>query len=193
MKALLVDHFGEDVAFTHPRDKKKSQMFYLSTVQAEDVIETFRAKDAIQVCAKQLKSECQEFYFGLNNSFRYASDLQHGIEKLKSTDNLQHWNTFFDTMLPGRHSSVAIKRKCDVVFQIVFNLIHNSQRKTPLHTATCKSKNLIQIFNRLGLCISYDDLERVDMGITQEIINLEDLTEYQYQRISTHHRLFREQ
>ena len=28
------------------------------------------------------------------------------------------------------------------------------------------------MFNRLGLCISYDDLERVDIAITQEIICL---------------------
>ena len=28
------------------------------------------------------------------------------------------------------------------------------------------------MFNRLGSCISYDDLERVDIDITQEIINL---------------------
>ena len=28
------------------------------------------------------------------------------------------------------------------------------------------------MFNRLGLCISYDDLERVDIAITQEITNL---------------------
>ena len=30
----------------------------------------------------------------------------------------------------------------------------------------------IQIFNRLGLCISYDDLERVDMCQTQQLIDL---------------------
>ena len=37
---------------------------------------------------------------------------------------------------------------------------------------TCKSKNLIQIFNRLGLGISYDEVEWIDIGITQKIINL---------------------
>ena len=179
MKAILIDHFGEDLAFTYPGDKKKSQIFYLSRVQIEDVIETIRAKDPIELCAKKLRSECQEFYFGLDKSFRYASDLQYGMEKLESTDSLQHWNSFFDITFPTRRSSVAIKRKCEVVFQIAYNLIRNGQRKTPLHTVisqsiydTCKSKSLIQMFNRLGLCISYDDLERVDIAITQEIINL---------------------
>ena len=179
MKAILIDHFGEDLAFTYPGDKKKSQIFYLSRVQIEDVIETIRAKDPIALCAKKLRSECQEFYFGLDKSFRYASDLQYGMEKLESTDSLQHWNSFFDIMFPTRRSSVAMKRKCEVVFQIVFNLIHNGQRKTLLYTVisrsirdTCKSKSLIQMFNRLRLYISCDDPERVDISITQEIISL---------------------
>ena len=45
MKAILIDHFGDDLAFTYLRDKKKFQMFYLSRVQIEYVIETIRTKD----------------------------------------------------------------------------------------------------------------------------------------------------
>ena len=82
-------------------------------------------------------------------------------------------------MFPPRSSFVTIKRKCEVVFQIVYNLIHNGQRKTPLHKVISqsihdkyKSKSLIQMFNPLELWISYDDLERTDVAISQEIINL---------------------
>ena len=85
-------------------------MFYLSRVQIEDVIETIRA-DPIEMCAKKLRSECQEFYFGLDKNFRYASDLQNGMEKLESTDSLQHWNSFFGIMFPTRRSFVATKKK----------------------------------------------------------------------------------
>ena len=88
MKAILIYHFGEDLAFTYPRGKKKSQIFYLSRVEIEDGIETIRRKDSIEMYAKKLRSECQEFYFGLDKSFRYASDLQYGMEKLESTDSL---------------------------------------------------------------------------------------------------------
>ena len=94
---------------------------------------------------------------------------------------MQSWNTFFDALVPTRSSSESIRRKCDVIFQIIVNIINGSQCKTPLCTAvaqsihdTCKSKNLIQIFSRLGLSISYDDLERVDMCQTQQVINLAD-------------------
>ena len=179
MKILLINHFGDTLAFMYPQDKRKSQMFYLSTVQTKDVIETLRLNDPIEVCVKKLRSECKSYDFGLNQSFRYAIDLQLGMEKLQSYDSLQCWNKFFNALFPVHFSSESIRRKCDVIFQIVLNIINGGQRKTRLHTAiaqsihdTCKSKNLIKIFNRLGLCISYDDLERVDMCQTQQLINL---------------------
>ena len=179
MKTLLIHHFGDALAFMYPQDKRKSQMFYLSTVQTKDIIETLRLNDPIEVCAKKLRSECKSYDFGLNQNFRYASDLQLGMEKLQSYDSLQCWNKFCNALFPAHSSSESIRRKCDVIFQIVVNIINDGQHKTPLHTAiaqsihdTCKSKNLIQIFNRLGLCISYDDLERVDMCQTQQLIDL---------------------
>ena len=50
MKVIVIDHFGEDLAFTYPRDKR-SQMFHLSRVQIEVAIETIRAKDPVEMCA----------------------------------------------------------------------------------------------------------------------------------------------
>ena len=179
MKTLLINHFGDALAFMYPQDKRKSQMFYLSTAKTQDVIETLRLNDSIEVCVKKLRSECKSYDLGLNQSFRYASDLQLGMEKLQSYGTLQCWNKFFNALFPARSSSESIRRKCDLIFQTVANIINGGQRKTPLHTAiaqsihdTWKSKKLIQIFNCLGLCISYDDLERVDMCQTQQLINL---------------------
>ena len=160
MKTLLINHFGDVLAFIYPRDKQKSQMFYLSLIQTEDVIKTLRVNDPVEVCAKQLKSECKSFDFALDQSFQYASDLQLGMEKLQSNNSLQSWNKFFDALFPASSLSESIPRKCDVIIQIIFNIINIGQCKTPLHTAiaqsihdTCKSKNLIEIFNCLGLCM----------------------------------------
>ena len=150
MKTLLINHFGDVLAF----------MFYLSLIQTEDVIKTIHVNDPVEVCAKQLKSECKSFDFALDQSFQYASDLQLGMEKLQSNNSLQSWNKFFDALFPASSSSESIPRKCDVIIQIIFNIINIGQCKTPLHTAiaqsihdTCKSKNLIEIFNCLGLCM----------------------------------------
>ena len=61
MKAILNDHFREDLTFTYPRYKYKSQIFYLSRVQIEDAIEIICAKDPIEMYSKKLKSEYQQF------------------------------------------------------------------------------------------------------------------------------------
>ena len=106
----MIDHFGADLLFTYPRDKKKSQM-NLSRIQIEDVIGIICAKDPIEMCAKKVRSECQEFEVGPDKGFRYASDLQYTMEKLESTDSLQHWNSFLDIMFPTHYSTVAIKKK----------------------------------------------------------------------------------
>lgn len=78
-----------------------------------------------------------------------------------------------------RNKSASITKICDTIFHIVYYLIHNGQKKTPLHVSlcecvydTCRSKTLIQIKNRLGLCISYDAMERIDTGLAIRPIQL---------------------
>ena len=66
---LLINHFGEELAFTYLRDKKKSQLLYLSANKTENVIETIGTNDPIEKWAKHLKSQCQEFDFGLDHGF----------------------------------------------------------------------------------------------------------------------------
>ena len=65
------------------------------------------------------------------------------------------------------------------MFQMEFYLIHNGKRKTPLHVAlselihdSSRSKKVIQIMNRLGLCMSYDELERIDIGLEKRNIDM---------------------
>ena len=65
-----------------------------------------------------------------------------------------------------------------MIFQIICYIIHNGKQKTPFHISlteaihdTCRSKTLIQIMNRLGLCISYDEMEKIDTGLAQRTIN----------------------
>ena len=143
-------------------------------------METMCINDPVEVCVKKLKSECKTFDFGLNDSFRYVSDLEICMDKLHSAyKDMKSWNKFFDQFFPTRPTSEPITRKCDMIFQAVYNMVHGGQAKTPLHTAlaecihnTCKSKLLIQIFNRLGLCTSYNDVERIDMAHTKQLIDL---------------------
>ena len=56
-------------------------------------------------------------------------------------------------------------------------MLHNGRKKTPHHISLAqsihdktRSKQLIQIFNRMGICISYDEIERIDNGLTYRTI-----------------------
>ena len=68
--------------------------------------------------------------------------------------------------------------KYDNIFQIVFNLVQNGEKPTPMHVSlsesihdVCRSKKLIRIVNRMGLCMSYDEMLRLDIGLAQRTIN----------------------
>ena len=56
-------------------------------------------------------------------------------------------------------------------------MMHSGKKKAPLHIAMtdtihniCKSKKLMQIMNKLGLSMSYEEMERVDYALTHRII-----------------------
>ena len=55
---------------------------------------------------------------------------------------------------------------------MIFNMAQNGQKKTTMHVGLsetvhdiCRSKELIRIMNRMGLCWSYDEVERLDSGL----------------------------
>ena len=92
------------------------------------------------------------------------------------------WELFFNTLFDYRKKSVHIQRKCDNVFQIIFNIVHNGQKKTPMHVSLpetvhdiCRSKELIQILNRIGLCMSYNEVERLDNNLALRTIKKADI------------------
>ena len=65
---------------------------------------------------------------------------------------------------------------------MIFNMVHNGQKKTPVHVCLsetvhdiCCSKELIQIMSRMGLCRSYDEVERVDSTLAPPSIQPGDL------------------
>lgn len=55
--------------------------------------------------------------------------------------------------------------------------MHNGQRSAPLHVSLAgilhddsRSESVIDVLNKLGLCVSYDEILRVDIGINELII-----------------------
>ena len=177
VKQLLIGFYGEDICFTYPKDKSKPQMFFSSTICRADIVETLRFKNPITECAQNLRKECENYSFNLDDSNCNPRDVANSLNQY-SHDKPPMWEMFFNNLFPQRSRSENIIRKCDTIFQIVFNLVHNGRKNVPLHIGIsqsihdkCRSKQLIQIFNKLGLCISYDELERIDCSLANEIMD----------------------
>ena len=66
-----------------------------------------------------------------------------------------------------------------MIFQMLYTMLFQGCRKTPLQTLVaqviqdiCKSKQLITAFNHMYLCSSYEDMERIDIGLAKRLICL---------------------
>ena len=174
---MVIKHFGEEICFTYPKEKNKSQMFFSTKICSATLIETLRVSDPVKICAAKLRKECGDFDFLSENSYSDANDLQYSLNQYKE-NRPESWELFLNTLFPYRKKSIHIQRKCDNIFHIVFNLIHNGEKKTPMHVSisqtiheVCRSKELIQIFNRMGLCRSYDEVEKIDSALAQRTIS----------------------
>ena len=69
---------------------------------------------------------------------------------------------------------IHIQHKCDTIFRMIFNMVHNGQKKTPVHVClsetvhdACRSKEPVQLMNRVGLSRSYDKVKWVDSALAQ--------------------------
>ena len=124
-----------------------------------------------------MREECQNLDLGLTGSYCSADDIEISFNNL-TQNRPKGWEKIFNTLFPYRTQSVHIKCKSDMIFPVIYYIIHNGKQKTTFHISltgvihdTCRSKTFIQIMNRLGLCISYDEMEKIDTGLAQRTIN----------------------
>lgn len=178
LKKRLIETFGDEICFSYPKDKRKSQVFFSRHVQTTELVETIRSQDVIKDCARILKNECIEYEFSLEDSYKDANDVIASynifIKKRPAA-----WECFFNTMLPFRKTSESLQRKSDTIFQIMYSLIHNSTKTTPLQVFVAeaihdisRSKRLINIMNQLGVSTSYKEMLGIDNIAAKRIIEM---------------------
>lgn len=134
------------------------------------------SQDAIKLCAQVLKRECEEYSFELERTNKSAKELEECLEKFES-EQLSAWNEFFKELFPRRQESTQNQRKCNTIFQMIYNLLHNSNKVSPqsviiaetVHDLT-RSKKLVEMLNRLGMCINYKSLLDIDISTANRII-----------------------
>ena len=151
-------------------------MFSSSSIKAESVVDKLRSKDPVRECARLLKEECRRYDFELEGSYKTSEDLLSSYNNWMS-NRLSNWEKFFNELFPYYKQSDTIKRKCGTVFQIMYNLVHNASKVSPLSVwiaetihDIAKSKKLIEILHRLGICVHYKEVLQIDTGIAERII-----------------------
>ena len=174
---MLIDHYGDTICFTYPKDRRKSQMFYSINIRCAEVAESIRSTDVVKMCAEQLRDECRKYEFQLEETYNLAEDCDISYE-IFTKNRPQSWVKFFDILFPFRIQSNPIQRKCDTIFQIFHYSLHQGKKHNPFHVSLAellhndsRAKLVINILNKLGLCISYDELQRTDCSIMNRIIN----------------------
>ena len=128
---MLIDHFGDTICFTYPKDRRKSQMFYSTSIKST---ENIRSTDVIKLCAEQLREECKNYKFDLDETFNLAEDCDISYENF-TKNRPNSWVKFFDTLFPYRNQSYPLQRKCDTIFQIFHYVIHQGKTHNPFHVS----------------------------------------------------------
>ena len=183
MKTMLINHFETSISFMYPSSKRHSQMCYLTSVGPKDCIELLRTSNAIKECAESLRLECSSYDFQLESSYCNARDtfLSMNNYSMNVPKAFKHFFEYF--FGKKRMSSQSMQLQSSVVFQILCFILNH--KKTPLHVAfaqaihtICKSRKLIGLFNKFGLCICYGSLCRLDTGLAKRAINMSEASSH---------------
>ena len=177
VKNRLIERFGDTLLFSYPKNKNNAIMFFSSSIKAESIVDKLRNIDPVRECARILKEECQTYDFKLEKSYKTSEDLLLSYNNWMS-NKLAHWEKFFSELFPYYKQSDTIQRKCGTAFQIMYNLVHNATKVSPasvwiaetIHDIA-KSKKLIEILHRLGICVHYKEVLHIDTGIAEKIID----------------------
>ena len=185
VKSMLIERYKERIVFTYPEMKRSSQMFFGNNIQAIEIAETLKKCDleSVKTIASKIKEEMKAYDFALDQSFCSSNDVLISSNKLSQlmseTGTFDAWNTFTQCLFkPKNMNTDANKVMKETLFQIVYYIYHNGAKVTPFHLALAetihtmtRSKHLITILNKRKLCVSYDTLERIDVGLGQKVIS----------------------
>ena len=151
-----------------------SQMVYSSRFLTNKVVELMRVADVnkIKNIAPELRNECKQLDFGLQDSLCKSEDIKLAMKNYQD-HRPKKWLELFQNVFPNTVSTKTEEWliKFDTVFQIIYYWI-NHGTITPLHCSLAETvhnlsqcRQLLDIMNRMGLCMSYDSMKRIDATI----------------------------
>jgi hypothetical protein len=179
-KVFLIKYFRDTICFTYPDDRRKSQMVYSSSLLQGNIIETLRSseKSGPQKCALELLHECKNYEFGLDATYCTSQDVKLSMDRYRS-HRPQQWMQFMKYMFPNTSNTNTDEwlLKFDTLFQFMHYWFSSGRSKTPFHCSLTqtvhnlsRSRQLIDIMNRLNLAISYDSMKRINTSVAQKMV-----------------------
>ena len=179
-KVLLLKYFQDTICFTYPDNKRNSQMVYSSSLLQSNILETLRSseKSGPQMCALELLHECKNYEFALDATYCTSDDVTLSMDHYRS-HRPQQWMQFIKYMFPNTSNTNTDEwlLKFDTLFQFMHYWLSSGKSKTPFHCSLTqtvhnlsRSRQLIDIMNRLNLAISYDSMKRINTSMAQEMV-----------------------
>lgn len=180
VKTLLIDHFGDDISFAYPRKRSKSQLVFLTKTSVKQTVKKIWTSNPLLEVTNQLASELKNYDFQLEDKYCDENDLECTLSRFDK-NRPQFWDAFFKSLMSLSMVPEDTKKKSDTLFQIIYYIFHNGLKKTPFHVCTaqaihetCKSKTLITSLNHIGLCISYESLQRMNYSFAARAVSLSE-------------------
>ena len=140
IKHLLIEHYGEENLFYQCEGQKKIANVFSTAICPADIVESLRRNDTtdqIKSCTVKLHDECKSFEFNFDSSCD-AKGLRIATNSFNE-NRREIWTMFFKNLFQQTHMSSSLKRKCDVIFQIIYYIIHNGRKKLPSILALLKA------------------------------------------------------
>ena len=130
IKNLLFSYFDKGRCFTYLNDRKKIVFFYefLCWKNCWIPSQQDRWRCNYSMCKNITNKECNPYKFDIDNFYCDANDVNISFN-MYNNDRLKSWKIFFKSLVKVRSTSEDLTRKCDTLFQQIFYLIHNRQKK----------------------------------------------------------------
>ncbi|CAH3155591.1 unnamed protein product [Porites lobata] len=191
LKLRMQSHFGDDIVFHQQFDKKKPELVYSSKISLQDVINSAalelhtsnkqvisdeaNARNCIFEAAKIIKHEIKECK-GISTRPLDVSDLnEETVRRLVPNDLYWLLRWIIGPTLDIEDTSTIDDKKVLSIAQDIIHCSSNARVKTPKHVSLAMSthhltgsKQIIILLNRMGHCISYDEMKSVDASLATE-------------------------
>ncbi|KAJ8671942.1 hypothetical protein QAD02_003201 [Eretmocerus hayati] len=177
VKTYLINYYEENICFIYPKQKNKSLIVISSRITKDELMRNVKASSHVKRCAKELREVLRDYSFGLENKYCDAHNLRSSLENNKIPElfieffselfNISHERLKSFNMSTSEENFDLRALKIHSCFQMMSYIFSNGQKRTPLHIMmawsvyhTTRSKSLITILNRVGISISYPEIER---------------------------------